>query len=300
MPITLQVFIAAAMLLPGVAGQMTCTDAVGVLGQIDQRCPKNCESQDGVCPSGMKERDPNVCGASVAPNCGSLKEVLGSKTQIQSMVDGLKTCTGQFAGYAAYGDYGVDYLMYMYLANVFTDCGFASPYAPAPLNTCMGAVVIIGDVDKRCPKNCDEAQATDGVCSNGMKERDPNTCGAQSAPNCKSLIDDLANTTFVESMVAGLNTCTGQFAQYAQYGAMGTARFAQWSSGLMVDCGYRSGTETTCGAVKKAYNEYKCCGNPTNVAVLAGGMTAPCADVKAGYKTEGCCGKPEKTMTLPR
>ncbi len=74
----------------------------------------------------------------------------------------------------------------MMLADVAQSCGHteAISFHPDGPDTCYGAVAVMGSLDKRCPRRCEEDE-----CADGRPSRDLGTCGPHVTPDCGDLID---------------------------------------------------------------------------------------------------------------
>jgi len=286
-----------------VSEAMTCMDAISAMSQMSSVCPENCqEDQDGVCADGKQKRDTDVCGKAVAPECETkLTELFPNKEKVKVLVDGFATCEGEYAAYNSYATMGADFVTYMWLEKVFTECGYESPYERPATNTCIGAADVLSQIDKHCPKNCDGGDLdADGFCPGQKKERDAEICGAKVAPDCKPFLEELiAKEDVIKDVITGMASCTGMFAFYAGVAQGGPAGLLQMINGVMYNCGDgASGGDTTCGAVKAAYQKASCCGNPSGMVTLPNGMPSTCAGTVAGYKEFKCCGKPDMVISL--
>jgi len=228
----------------------SCAHSIGLLAVFD-RCPEACEDDtdepleagERYCKAGESPRSPSVCGATVAPECGlALTEM--SKADLDMMVKGLASCTGQFAQYAAYAQYGADYIR-MAIRDIARTCGYdesiLDPSARPTEGSCAHSIGLISKFDS-CPEVCEDdtdepLDAGERYCKAGESPRSPSVCGATAAPECGRVLTEMSKLD-AEELIAGLASCTGAFAPYAAYAQYGAEFLGHSVRDIARKCGY--------------------------------------------------------------
>jgi len=193
------------------------------------KCPSGCtggtgscdvdEGEQGRCTGECEEVcDPATCGTT---ECSDAAESLA--TNVDEVVNGLATCTGELAQYASIANAGAAYFRTVAIKR-FTDCGLEVPLSLAPdPTTCSGAVQILSSMSSACPGcsdactggtgSCDVGEGEEGRCTGECEEVcDPTQCGTKA---CSDAAESLG--TNVEKMMTAFESCTGSFEGYSVY-----------------------------------------------------------------------------------
>ena len=118
---------------------------------------------------------------------------------LQNMAAGLALCTGMYAEYQAYT---TDHLT-MTMRKTASDCSLTSALSPMSLNTCAGVVSKMGDMSSACGDGSDDTN-------------NPRTTATCASDACVAFVASVTDDA-LQSMSAGLASCTGVYAEYQAY-----------------------------------------------------------------------------------
>jgi len=288
------------------------------------------EGEEGRCTGECEEKcDSTQCGTDACSDAA-----VSMATNAEEMLAGLQSCTGAYAAYAGYVQYGAAYLLVAAVEKL-TKCGLELPASLAPdPTTCGGAVQILSSLSTSCPcpelctggtGSCDVGEGEEGRCTGECEEKcDSTQCGTDA---CSDAAVSMA--TNAEEMLAGLQSCTGAYAAYAGYAQYGAAYLEGAAREKLTNCGldvpaYLADSCPLNGCVDgcpEGYSPKDCDELFTMLTTGCGKDCAKCkkeewamamqceipADddepttcgmVKEAYKANECCGKPEKKMSM--
>jgi len=221
----------------GSASAMTCGEAYGEIGYLEQRCPKFCKDKDDiqdvsdkpVCEDGDEShRNPDSCGHD---DCATFLADIDI-AKYNAINSGLASCTGTIAN-----DFSDDALK-LHLLGVAVECNLEDSFklSPPSPDTCFGAYSTWKVFDRRCPNMCDDGiDEYTGKCYNGESPYDPTQCGNDV---CEKHLGYMK--TRLGKLEQGFMACKdygGDFIEISEYAGQ-VENHVKWVAG---ECGFSYG-----------------------------------------------------------